>query len=276
MAVVSPAPAPTARRRSPWSSAMSLRAMAYWNLVGKRTWRGQVVSTVLAPILFLGAMGLGLGSYVDDGGSSASLGGVDYLAFLAPGLLAASAMQAGAMAAMYPVMGAIKWIRTYDAMLATPLRVVDVVLGHLAHMAVRLVLTSAIFIVVMTAFGATESGWVVLTLPAAVLTGMAFATPLTAFSATREKDGAFAGVTRFVIMPMFLFSGTFFPITQLPAGIRWIAYLTPLWHGVALCRTLALGTATPWGTALHVAVLTALTVAGTYAALVAFRRRLTP
>jgi lipooligosaccharide transport system permease protein len=224
-------------------------------------------------VLFLAAMGVGLGSLVNKHGQ-AQLGGVRYLTFLAPGLLAASAMQTAAQESTFPVMGAIKWIRTYHAMLATPLRVIDVLVGHLAWMAVRLLLVATTFVIVMAAFGATGSWEVVLAIPAAVLTGMAFAAPIAAFAATQQNETYFNAIFRFMVIPMFLFSGTFFPVSQLPAILRAIAYATPLWHGVDLCRTLALGRATLGRSLLHVAYLLAWVVAGVITGASAFRRRL--
>jgi lipooligosaccharide transport system permease protein len=257
------------------STPLPLRSFAYWASQYKRTWRGSLTSSFLTPVLFLAAMGVGLGSLVSRNASASSrLGGVSYLAFIAPGLLAATAMQVAAQESTYPVMGAIKWIRTYHAMLATPLRVIDVLVGHLAWMAVRLLLVSTIFVAVMSAFGAATSPTVVLAIPAAVLTGMAFAAPIAAFAATRDNDAAFSAMFRFLVIPMFLFSGTFFPVSQLPALLQPVAYLTPLWHGVDLCRSLAFGHVPPGRTVLHVAYLSAWVVAGVLAGTVTFRRRL--
>jgi len=250
------------------------RSLEYWLVVARRTWRMGVTTSFINPVLFLTAIGLGLGSYVDHGSSSA-LGGVDYIVFLAPGLLASTAMQSGSLEAMWPVMASLTWTRQYHAMASTPLRVRDIVLGHLSYMALRLVVITTAFLVVATAFGAITSWWAVLAIPAAVLTGMAFAAPIAAYSATRTKEGgAFAALNRFVLIPMFLFSGTFFPVSQLPAWIRPIAYVTPLWHGVQLCRSLALGNDTWAADVAHALYLVAFVVGGTLAALTIFRRRL--
>lgn len=241
----------------------------------KRTWRGTVFSSFLSPLLFLLAMGVGLGKLVDKGhGSSAGLGGVTYLAFIAPGLLAATAMQTAATESTWPVLGGIKYLKTYHAMLATPVRVIDVVSGHLCWVALRLIASSAIFLGVIVAFGAAESPLVVLALPAAILTGMAFAAPISAFSASRENDAAFAALMRFAILPMFLFSGTFFPVSQLPAALRPVAWATPLWHGVELSRGLALGRLGAVPAVAHVAYLVLWVVVGIGLARWAFRRRL--
>jgi len=231
------------------------------------------VSTVLFPVLFLASMGLGLGSLVD---SSASRGvdGLPYLVFLAPGLLAATAMQTGVGESTYPVMGAIKWIKTYHAMLATPIGVLDVLAGHLLYIAARILFGSAIFLAVMAVFGALHSPLALLALPAAVLTGMAFSAPVAAFAAVNDNDAGFAALFRFVVTPLFLFGGVFFPVQQLPPVLEQLAYVTPLWHGVALSRGLALGTATAGGVLLHVAYLSAWIAVGSWLAARAFHRRL--
>lgn len=251
----------------------ALRSLEYWAYQYKRTWRGSVVSSVLSPLLFLAAMGVGLGSLVNHR-HTGSLGGVSYLEFIAPGLLAAAAMQTGAGESTWPVLGSIKWIKTYHAMLATPLGVLDVLLGHLGWMALRVLSTAAVYLAIIALFGAVHSPYAVLEIPAGVLTGMAFAAPITAFAATMDNDSGFAALMRFGITPMFLFSGVFFPVSQLPVGLRQIAYATPLWHGVELCREAALGRAPAGMAALHVAYLAAWVLAGTALAAVAFRRRL--
>jgi lipooligosaccharide transport system permease protein len=255
-------------------SAPSVRAFTFFRLKYRRAWRSGLVSSFLAPVLFLAAMGLGLGSLVHTGRTS--LHGVPYLTFLAPGLLAANAMQVAAGESLWPVLGAIKWDHSYPAMLATPLRVADVLRGHLLWMTVRITVASALFEAVVAAFGVVASPAAVLALPAAVLTGLAFAVPLAAFSATRDGDLAFSAIYRFAVVPLFLFSGTFFPVSQLPGPLQPVAYATPLWHGVQLCRELILGGAGNWLSAGHVAYLAACCAAGYAAALLTYRRRLAP
>lgn len=254
-------------------AALTLRALGYWAYQYKRTWRGTVVTSVLNPVLFLAAMGVGLGTYVGHG--HRGLGGVSYLVFLAPGLLAANAMQTAAGEATWPVRGAIKWVRTYHAMLATPLRVADVLLGHLLWIIVRITLVSAVFFAIMAAFGGVRSPSALLALPAAVLTGVAFTAPIMAFAAAVDRESGLSTIFRFGIIPLFLFSGTFFPVDQLPAPIRPLAYVTPLYHGVSLCRSLALGTATAGAAAVHVGYLLALIAVGVWLARLTYRRRLT-
>lgn len=251
-----------------------MRALEYWACQYKRTWRGSLVSSFLNPVLFLAAMGVGLGSLVDKrGGSDLD---VRYLVFLAPGLLAATAMQTAANESTFPVMAGIKWVRTYHAMVATPLRPLDVLLGHLTYIALRLLLAATVFLGVMVAFGAGRSPAVLFAVPASVLTGMAFAAPFAAFAATQDNDTSFALLMRFLVVPMFLFSGVFFPVAQLPAALRPVAYATPLWHGVALCRSLALGTGTIAGALGHVVFQLVFVVGGIAAGAATYRRRLVP
>ncbi|MDQ1493777.1 MAG: lipooligosaccharide transport system permease protein, partial [Actinomycetota bacterium] len=132
----------------------------------------------------------------------------------------------------------------------------------------------AAFVVVMVAFGAAKSPLVILTIPAATLTGLAFATPTAAFAATVSSPRVVNNLFKWVVMPLYLFSGTFFPVTQLPLGLRALAYATPLWHGVDLCRTLSLGTATWGGCAVHIVYLSAVVAIGAFVARHTYRRRL--
>ena len=253
------------------AATLSLRSFEYWLYRYKRTWRGTVASGFLSPVLFLTAIGVGLGGLVQN---THGLGRVSYTVFLAPGLLAATAMQTGAQEASYPVMGSFKWLKTYHAMAVTPLGVDDVLIGHLLWMTFRLTLGATSFLCVMAAFGTLRSWEAVFALPAAVLTGMSIAAPLAAFAATQENDAVFAAVFRFLVIPMFLFSGTFFPVRQLPAALRPVAYLTPLWHGVALSRAFTLGRAGLAASLGHAAYLLAVIGLGTAVARRTYRRRL--
>jgi lipooligosaccharide transport system permease protein len=235
------------------ATPMWLRAAGYWGYQYKRTWKSSIATSFLIPILYLAAMGIALGSLIDK--HSHGVGGVSYLAYLAPGLLAGTSMQIGTNDMMYPVLGAIKWMRTYLAMLAGPLSVYDVLIGHLAWVATRIAIVVSIYLAVMAAFGTIFSFWAILALPVAVLTGMAFGAPMAAFAATLDKDSGFSTLYRFVIIPLFLFSGIFFPISQLPLVLQVVAYISPLFHGVSLCRDLTLGTVHLWPDLGHAAYL---------------------
>lgn len=245
--------------------AVMARVVEHRALQYRRIFRASITSTFLNPVLFLLAIGVGLGTYVDRSGSAtAALGGLSYLQFLAPGLLAATTMQAAAYEATFPIMGGLTWMRTFHAMYATPISARDIVVGNFVWIGLRLTSIAAIFTIVMVLFGAAASPLIVLGIPAAVLTGMAFAAPIAAFSATQRTPEKFNAVFRFGITPLFLFSGTFFPLSNLPEVLRPIAWLSPLWHGVELSRGLALGTIgnAPWLALAHVAILIAITVAG--------------
>ena len=240
------------------------------------TWKGSAVTTFLSPVLFLAAMGLGLGSLVDRETGERALEGVAYISFLAPGLLAATTMQTGASESSWPVMAGIKWVKTFHAALATPVGVGDLVAGHLAWVAVRLLMTSVVFVAVMVAFGAVSVVEGAVAIPPAVLTGMAFAAPVTAYTASTDEEARLSTLFRFAIIPMFLFSGTFFPVAQLPDWLEPVAYATPLWHGVELCRAASLGATTSVAAWAHTGYLALWTAAGWYLSVVALRRRLQP
>jgi lipooligosaccharide transport system permease protein len=256
-------------------SSLSFRAFQCWLLRYRRIWRSSIWSSVLGPVCYIGALGYGLGTLVDKH-STASLGGVSYLAFVAPAILASGAMNTGIGEASYPVFGSIKWNRVYIGAQASPLRPADIFRGHLMFMTMRLAMNSAVVVLVMWAFGAIRSGWVVLAYPAAVLTGLAFAAPVAAWAVTVKVETSFNYICRFVMMPLMLFSGTFFPLSQLPAGLRAVAYATPLWHGVALCRAFSLGTAArdPVGMLGHIAYLAVLAAVGIWAGARTYRGRL--
>jgi lipooligosaccharide transport system permease protein len=252
---------------------MAARAFACWLTVYRRTWRSSIWSSLLGPLFYLGAMGIGLGTLVNRHGT-ASLGGVSYLAFVAPAILASGAMSTAMGEASYPVYGSVKWNKIYIAAQASPLRAGDIYRGHLMFMTMRIAMNAALVTVYMWAFGATRSAWVALAWPAATLTGLAFAAPIAAWAVLVKTDSSFTYIFRFGMMPLMLFSGTFFPLSQLPGSLRPLAYATPLWHGVALCRAFSLGRADLPGALGHVAYLAALAAIGIWVGARTYRRRL--
>lgn len=243
----------------------------------RRTFRASLFSSFLSPVLFLAAMGLGLGGYVDSSGSgTTALGGISYLAFLAPGLLAATAMQTGSFEATFPIMNGLVWNRVFHAMHATPISPRDIAIGNLLWMVARLTLIATVFTIVIIAFGVAASVEIVFAIPAAVLTGMAFAAPIAAFSATQKTPEKFASIFRFVITPLFLLSGTFYPLDSLPAFLQPVAWVTPLYHGVALTRGLSLGNAgdEPVVMLIHLAALFVFVIGGSVLMIRAVERRM--
>lgn len=241
-------------------------------LVYRRVWRGSVFSSFLQPTLFLLAMGLGLGAMVDAGGAALP-DGASYAEFLAPGLLAAAAMQAAAFESAWPLLGKFMWHRNYEAVVATPMGVRDLVFGELMWIAIRSTTIAVAFVLVMIGFGIPRSPSVVLAIPATVLTGLAFAAPIMAFTATLKQGNPFNVLFRFGITPLFLFSGVFVPISRLPEPVALAAWFTPLFHGVELVRGFTLDAVPPSWPA-HVAYLVALLAAGSAAAQRTFRKRL--
>jgi lipooligosaccharide transport system permease protein len=208
-------------------------------IVWRRLWRGSVFSYVFAPLLFLAAMGIGLGDLIDK--HQGSVEGLDYLAFITPGLMAASAVMQAAGESLWPVMGGVKWLGTYHAAVSTPVESSDVYLGQLAWTGVRTVMSATVFLAIAAVLGGVPSVWGVLAIPATVLGALAIAAPLSAWAITRDSDAAFAVVMRIVVFPLFLFSGTFFPISRLPDWLEPVALLSPLYHAVELCRAATTG-----------------------------------
>jgi lipooligosaccharide transport system permease protein len=256
-----------------WSTVT--RVIEHRLLQYRRTFRASLFSSFGIPILFLTAMGLGLGGYVDQSPDPA-LAGLTYLQFLAPGLLAATVMQAGSFEAAFPILGGLQWNKIFHAMFATPIRPRDIALGNILWITIRLTMVAAVFSIIVVLFGAARSPLIVLAVPVAVLTGLAFVTPIMAFTATQRKPDRFAAMFRFGITPLFLFSGTFYPVESLPGALQPIAWLSPLWHGVDVCRALMLGTIDrdPVLMLVHLGILAAITVLGAIAAFRTFENRL--
>lgn len=257
------------------TTPLSLRVFESEARIYRRTWRSSVFSSFLNPVLYLAAMGVGLGSLVDanlpDG-----VEGVPYLTFLAPGLLVATAMQTGASEGAWKVMAGIKWIRTYHARLATPISVSGLVYGHLLWSGARVLMVSVVFAVVMAAFRIAPLWQSLFAVGPAFLVGLAMAAATTAFTARLEDETGLPLYFRFVVIPMFLFSGAFFPITQLPDWLQGVALATPMFHGVELSRAIVVGTEPPIQWWVSVLYLAAWIVAGTALSLGPFRKRLTP
>jgi lipooligosaccharide transport system permease protein len=189
-------------------------------------------------------------------------------------MLAAAAMQTGYFESAGGAARSVLPSGAYRAATPTPVGPTEIMGGHLLFIAFRVLTSSLAFVLAMMVFGVT-SGWSALgTLAAATLTGLAFAAPGLAWAVGLRRNQNVTVVFRFVILPMYMFSGTFFAVAQMPHWLRPVVYLLPLYHGATLTRALSLGTAT-WGSAaLHGGVLLALVVAGILAARVTYRRRL--
>lgn len=252
----------------------TVRQYDYWWTVYKRTWRASIVSSFLSPIFYVLAMGVLLGGFI-TGDPDQLEGATSYLAFVVPGLVAAHAMQTAVSEVTWPVMGAIKWHKSYYAQIATPLDPAHLVAGHLMFVLFRLVTTCAVFMLVLAPFGVFATWWgPFLAFGAQLLVGMAFAAVVFGWSARLRDEAGFGVLFRLGIFPLFLFSGAFFPVANLGDAGALAARLTPLWHGVNLSRMFSVG-AVDWPVALlNVAVLVALLVGGWFWSVSGLTKRL--
>ncbi|HET6949389.1 MAG TPA: ABC transporter permease [Acidimicrobiales bacterium] len=240
----------------------ALRVAQREAVVWRRFWHTSVLTGVLVPVMFVGAMGGGLGDLVDR--NQDTVQGLSYLVFVTPGILAATTLQAATGSSMWPVMGGLKWNRYFHAAAATPVPPAQVYLGYLAWTGARLTLNATLFVLVAALLGAIPSPWGAAAVPFAALGGLAFAAPLCAYSAAQDSDLMFTVIFRVVAMPMFLFSGAFFPVEQLPGAAEPLAKATPLWHAVELCRGATTGTLGGSAAAVHLLVLAGYIAVGAF------------
>jgi lipooligosaccharide transport system permease protein len=228
----------------------------------------------VSPLFYVVAMGVLLGSFIDTDPGRLE-GATSYLAFVVPGLIAAHAMQTAVGETTYPVMAMIKWRRVYESMLATPLQTHHLVAAHLAAVGVRLAMTCAVFMLVLAPFGVFESWWgPLLAYLSQVLVGMTFATLVYGFTARLRSPEGFGVLFRLGVFPLFLFSGAFFPVSNLGSVGEWLAKLTPLWHGVSLSRMFCVDVIDWQVAAINVTVLLALTAVGWWWSVTGLTKRL--
>lgn len=271
----------TLAAHGPATSAAKARVLGTWYVAeqylrGMRGYLDVIIAYSIGnPLMYLFAMGVGLASLVDVN-SPGAFGGVGYLVFIVPALLASAAVMTAGEEFSYPVSSGFKWRRTYYGPLASPISAAQICQGHALAVTLRIFVQSAVYLGIVAAFGAVPSGWAVLSVFTATATGMAFGLPLMAYAASITEDrGQFAMVQRFVVMPLFLFSGTFFPLDTLPVFLRWIGWISPIWHGTSLGRVLSYSMAEPlWLSVVHVLFLVLVAGAGLVAARRIYSRRL--
>jgi lipooligosaccharide transport system permease protein len=215
------------------------------------------------PVAYLFAMGVGLATLVDTNSDSV-FGGERYLVFIAPALLVSASVMTAANEFTFPVMDGFKWRRVYYGPHASPLTPSQIAGGHVMAVTLRFLVQSGLYFVVVALFGASPSGWGWGSVLVATLAGLSFGLPLMAYSASIKEDkGQFAMVMRFIVMPLFLFSGTFFPLETLPLAVRWIGWISPIWHGTELGRVFSYGyVEPPLLTIFHIVFLIGLAVVG--------------
>jgi lipooligosaccharide transport system permease protein len=241
-----------------------------YHLIGyRRTWRGSVLSSFVLPLLTMLGFGVGVGAFVTGG-----VQGVPYLDWIVPGLIASTAVQVAMGDATWPVFSNFEWGRVYYAQASAPLRIADILGGHLAFVVFRTITSCTAFLLIASAFGTLHSWWALATPAIGAMVGLAVAAPTFAYASTIRSDVYLAILFRVGLIPMSLFSGVFFPIGALPEPLRWIAYVLPLWHGVDLCRAATLGVAPDWSAAGNVLYLAAWAGLGWLLAYRRFARRL--
>ncbi len=194
------------------------------------------------PVLYLFSVGIGIGALVDKNGGSAQLGGVSYLTFLAPALLASAAIQSFQEEMSFPIMEGFEWDKSFFAMNSTPIQGVDIVNGLLASSTVKTVVTVGIYESVLLGFGAINVGVALPMFLSALLSGVAFGSVMMAITSfIKQDDGFFAIVGRFIIAPMIMFSGTYYPLESMPFYLQWAGWISPLWHATDLGRVISYG-----------------------------------
>ena len=248
---------------------------AEWRLIGMRAyWTSILGSALLTPVLYVIAMGIGLGALIDA--SSGGVDGVPYLTFVAPGLLVATVVMSAANETMFPVMDGFRWSKLYFSRATTAASPTQVALGELLAVAIRMTAEAVVFWVVLVVLGAANPTTSWLMVPITALAGAAFGAPLMAYSATLEQDGyQFSMVQRFIVMPMFLFAGTFYPLTAMPGYLQWIGWISPMWHGTQLARAVSFGLPlSAWEVGLHVLFLFGVAAIGAALSVRNFTRRL--
>ena len=241
--------------------------------VHRREWQGSVFSGFIEPLVVLAGLGIGLGVLVGDKAAEIT-GGVSYVAYIAPALMISSAMNLATSEAAWPILARVAWVRIYHAIVATPLNAADVMVGAIAFIVGKVAFAAAFFAGVLLVTGiATSPIGALGMIGVSVLTAFAFGAPMAAFSVTQKSDQGFAFLFRLIITPLTFFSGTYFPIENLPFAAQILSWSTPLAHGVAISRSLALGTPlTSLG--VHVAVLLLWGIGGSIAAIYLFRKRM--
>jgi lipooligosaccharide transport system permease protein len=259
------------------SAPATLRVWESQAMVYRKVWRSHLLLAFGQPLLYLLAIGLGVGALIDDNTASVeSLGGISYFEYLAPALLATTAMISAGQASLWEVLDGFLWSNRYRAMAATPLSPTQIATGLGMWHATRTAIGVTGVALALAMFPDTRTWGVVAAVPVAVLCGLAFALPLSAWSATRYGGSSFPAIIRFGLLPMFLLGGAFFPVDQLPDWLEPIAYVTPLWHAIQLCRGFVIESVDPGNIAVHLAVITVYVVAGWLACRVTFTRRLMP
>jgi lipooligosaccharide transport system permease protein len=241
----------------------------------RRLWRTNLLNSLLQPMLYLLGLGVGVGTLVNRNTSStAALGGLPYERFVAPGLLCTTAMAIAFGESAWPVLGNFKWQRGYVAMSFTPLKAIDMVVGHLLWLVLRMLAATCAVTTALMLFPSVRTVRLLPSIAFATISGLALGMVVTAYSSYQEREVGFVSLSRFLLIPLFLFGGAFFPVDQLPLVIRVTVKAFPLWHGTVLSRGFVTGTLGTVELVGHLAYLSVWIAAGTAIATRKFARRL--
>jgi lipooligosaccharide transport system permease protein len=252
--------------------------VAEYRLRNMSKWLGAIIAFGLGnPVLYLLSVGIGIGALVDANSGGVNPLGVPYLTFLAPALLATAAIQAAMDETTFPTMQGFIWDKSFFSMISTQLMARDIVGGIMISSSIRCIFNTIIYAAVLVAFGAIPLASVPVLVFAAIFAGISFASVMLAVTSfVKQDDGYFAIVGRFILTPMFMFSGTFYPLESLPIYLQWIGWVSPVWHATNLGRNLSYGLEVePWLLAVHLIFMGAILLAGMIVATRKFHSRLT-
>lgn len=229
------------------------------------------ISGFFEPVFYLVAVGFGVGQFV----GTIPFGGkeLEYAVFLAPGMLASSTLNGAIFDGFFSPFFKLNWLKTYDGVITTPINISDIALGEILWALIRGTIYGASFLLVMLALGLIESPWALLALPAVMLSSGALSAGAMILTGVTKEIGSLEKVMTLIVFPLFLFSGTFYPISLYPAFLQPIVQATPLYHSANLLRSLTTGAVGP-GTLWHVLYLTLMLVGSSYLAIRLMRRRL--
>jgi len=255
----------------PFPSARRALKLVRRNTIAYRRYWIAFVSGFFEPLFYLGAVGFGVGRFVgtvEYGGAE-----LEYASFLAPGMLAASAFNGALFDGFFSPFFKLNWMKTYDGIIATPVNVSDIAVGEVIWALIRGTIYSTGFILVMLALGLIHSLWAILALPAVMISGAALSAGAMVMTAKTKEISSLEKVMTLIVIPMFLFSGTFFPVSQYPDWLRPVVQLTPLYHSASLLRALTTGQVTA-GQLVNLAYLIAMFVLCSALTIRFMRRRL--
>ncbi|MFT4233776.1 MAG: ABC transporter permease [Microbacterium sp.] len=269
-------------RRVGLNAARRPRALGWWYVAEQRirgmrsylvTW---IALGLASPFLYVAGLGFGLSVIVNQSQGGQQVAGLGYIAFVAPALLLGAAMQTGSQESVYGVFGGFKWTPIFLAMRQSPVSPTQIVIGYNIGTLTRVLPLSFVYVLVLWLFGVTGSIRVLWLIPIAAVLVLSVALPVMAWSASQTQDrGQLNFIDRFIMLPLMLFSGTYYPLDTLPVGLHWIGWVSPLWHAVDLSRWAVYGMPVPgWLLIVHVVVLATFATVGFLLSRRIFIRRL--